>query len=98
MNTRGQHPCGRDHNRIRQLAFRAVTGMARSTGCLCAVPEVLGQRPLLGGPDPSGLVAEDDDDVPAYSVEVLRELGYRVAGGSRLPLGPAPARVAESAG
>src|SRR5215207_5114410 len=78
MITRGQHPCGRDHNRIRQLAFRAVTRMARSTGCLCAVPTVLGQRPLLGGFDPSGLVAEDDHDVPAYSVEVLRQLGYRV--------------------
>src|SRR3954470_22051790 len=52
--------------------------MARSTGCLCAVPEVLGQRPLLGGFDPSGLVAEDGYDVRAYSVEVLRELGYRV--------------------
>ena len=52
--------------------------MARSTGCLCAVPEVLGQRPLLGGFDPSGLVVEDGYDVRAYSVEVLRELGYRV--------------------
>src|SRR5829696_2193245 len=52
--------------------------MAQSTGCLCAVPEVLGQRPLLGGPDPSGRVAEDDYDVRAYSVEVLRELGCRV--------------------
>src|SRR5688500_2979094 len=52
--------------------------MARSTGCLCAVPEVLGQRPLLGGFDPSGLVAVDDHDVRAYSVEVLRELGVPV--------------------
>ena len=52
--------------------------MARSTGCLCPVPEVSGQRPPLGGFAPSGLVAEDDNDVPAYSVEVLRELGYRV--------------------
>src|SRR5215217_5160218 len=32
MNTKGRHPCGRDHNRIRQLAFRAVTGMAPSMG------------------------------------------------------------------
>jgi len=38
----------------------------------------LGQRPPLGGFDPSGLVVADDDDVRAYSVEVLRELGYRV--------------------
>src|SRR5829696_10508084 len=97
MNTRGRHPCGRDHNRIRQLAFRAVTRMARSTGCLCAVPTVLGQRSPLGSFDPSGLVAVDDHDVRAYSVEVLHELGYRVAGGPRPPLGPAPARVAESA-
>jgi hypothetical protein len=52
--------------------------MARSTGCLCAVPQVLGLRPLLGGFDPSGLLVEDDHDVRAYSVEVLRELGYRV--------------------
>ena len=52
--------------------------MARSTGCLCPVPEVSGQRPLLGGFDPSGLVAEDGHDVRAYSVEVLRELGCRV--------------------
>jgi len=43
-----------------------------------AVPEVLGQRPLLGGPDPSGLAVEDGYDVRAYSVEVLRELGYPV--------------------
>jgi CheY-like chemotaxis protein len=52
--------------------------MARSTGCLCAVPEVLGQRPPLGGFDPSGLVAEDGHDVRAYSGEVLRGLGYGV--------------------
>ena len=67
---------------------------------------------LLGGPEadeaadeptaPEGtrsetvLVVEDDDDVRAYSVEVLRELGYRV--GSRRPLGPAPAGAAGGAG
>jgi CheY-like chemotaxis protein len=52
--------------------------MPRSTGCLCPVPKVSGQRPPLGGFDPSGLVVEDGYDVRAYSVEDLRELGYRV--------------------
>jgi CheY-like chemotaxis protein len=31
-----------------------------------------------GGEDETILVCEDDDDVRAYTVEVLRELGYRV--------------------
>src|SRR3954470_18702097 len=45
---------------------------------LCPVPEVSGQRPPLRSYYPSGLVVADDDDVRAYSVEVLRELDYRV--------------------
>src|SRR5215203_4567143 len=54
MITRGQHPCGRDHNRIRQLAFRAVTRMARSTGCYaqlqrCRVSALLWVASILRG-------------------------------------------------
>ena len=48
-------------------------------------------------PDPTGreqmiLVVEDDDDVRAYTVEMLRELGYRVA---HAPDGAAALRVIE---
>ena len=71
--------------------------MPRSTGCLCPVPKVSGQRPPLDGFDPSGLVVADDNDVRAYSVEVLRELGYRVLeahdGSSALRLLEQKARV-----
>ncbi|WP_380872435.1 hypothetical protein ACFB49_33700 [Sphingomonas sp. DBB INV C78] len=36
------------------------------------------QKPELARPSETVLVVEDDDDVRAYSVGVLRELGYRV--------------------
>jgi PAS domain S-box-containing protein len=52
------------------------------------LPRLLGARPEVeaivedaapqGARDETVLVCEDDDDVRAYTVEVLRELGYRV--------------------
>jgi len=52
------------------------------------LPRLVGERPEAedaaeelapeGGQDETVLVCEDDDDVRAYTVEVLRELGYRV--------------------
>ena len=52
------------------------------------LPRLLAEEPVeeppAGGPVPEGtreetiLVCEDNDDVRAYTVEVLRELGYRV--------------------
>jgi hypothetical protein len=41
-------------------------------------PRGVGPAPFSGSLDPSGLVVADDDDVRAYSVEVLRELDNRV--------------------
>ncbi|MBY8823509.1 ATP-binding protein [Sphingomonas colocasiae] len=52
--------------------------LPRYLGIIEPEHEQAGAEAPEGSPDETVLVCEDDDDVRAYTVEVLRELGYRV--------------------
>jgi signal transduction histidine kinase len=66
--------------------------LPRLLGARLELDDVAEELAPEGGQDETILVCEDDDDVRAYTVEVLRELGYRVLEAQD---GPAALRLLE---